>query len=204
MYALVIQSLLLLPVAGQLQIAPADITLTGPRATQRLLVLETQAGTVQSDRTRHAKFATSDPKIATVDASGQVRAVGDGEATITATHGDTTASAKVKAQKTREPFEESFINHVIPVLTRLGCNSGACHGALAGKGGFKLSLRGYDPVTDHFVMTRQVLGRRVDKLQPAHSLFLRKPTLTLPHGGGQKIEVESADYQLLADWIASG
>jgi Protein of unknown function (DUF1553)/Protein of unknown function (DUF1549) len=98
----------------------------------------------------------------------------------------------------------SFTNHVIPILTRIGCNSGACHGALAGKGGLKLSLRGYNPESDHFVLTRQALGRRIDRQQPARSLFLLKPTLSLPHGGGQKVEVDSPEYRILADWIASG
>src|SRR5207247_3184417 len=97
----------------------------------------------------------------------------------------------------------SFRNQVLPILTKAGCNSGACHGALAGKGGLKLSLRGYDPATDHFVLTRQALGRRVDRLEPAHSLILLKPTRTMPHGGGQRLEVDSDDYRLLADWIAS-
>ncbi len=98
----------------------------------------------------------------------------------------------------------SFRNTVIPILTRLGCNSGACHGALAGKGGMKLSLRGYDPETDHFVLTRQALGRRVDRQEPARSLFLLKPTLAVSHGGGQKLEVGSPEFQALAAWVASG
>lgn len=98
----------------------------------------------------------------------------------------------------------SFSNHVIPILTKLGCNSGACHGALAGKGGLKLSLRGYDPDADHFALTRQALGRRVDPQEPARSLLLLKPTLAVNHGGGQKLEVGSADYLKLADWIAQG
>ena len=74
--------------------------------------------------------------------------------------------------KAQEPYQPDFRNHVIPVLTRLGCNSGACHGALAGKGGFKLSLRGYAPADDHFVLTRQAQGRRVNRLEPAQSLML--------------------------------
>jgi hypothetical protein len=98
----------------------------------------------------------------------------------------------------------SFRNHVIPMMTKIGCNSAACHGALAGKGGFKLSLRGYDPEADHFVMTRQALGRRVDRIEPARSLVLLKPTMTLPHGGGLRIEVGSPDYQVLANWLAAG
>src|SRR3954466_319954 len=90
----------------------------------------------------------------------------------------------------------SFRHEIIPLLTRSGCNSGACHGALAGKGGLKLSLRGYDPEADHFVLTRQSQGRRVARLEPARSLLLRKPTLALPHGGGQKLEVGGSDYRL--------
>src|SRR5207249_1783250 len=78
------------------------------------------------------------------------------------------------------------------------------HGALAGKGGFKLSLRGYAPALDHFVLTRQTLGRRVDPVEPSHSLMLLKPTMAVAHGGGQKLDVDSVDYQILADWIASG
>jgi hypothetical protein len=100
--------------------------------------------------------------------------------------------------------DPGFVNHVIPMMTKVGCNSGACHGALAGKGGFKLSLRGYDPASDHFVMTRQALGRRIDLVEPSNSLILRKPTFAVPHRGGQKIEVGSREFQILADWIASG
>src|SRR5215510_11716081 len=98
----------------------------------------------------------------------------------------------------------SFRNQVLPILTRIGCNSGACHGALAGKGGLKLSLRGYAPADDYFVLTRQANARRVNLSEPARSLMLLKPTLALPHGGGQKLEVNSSDYRLLADWIAQG
>src|SRR5882724_5513168 len=80
----------------------------------------------------------------------------------------------------------SFRNDVIPMMTKIGCNSGACHGALAGKGGPKLSLRGYAPETDYFVLTRQAGGSRIDRLEPGKSLMLLKPTTAVPHGGGQK------------------
>ncbi|HMZ22790.1 MAG TPA: DUF1549 domain-containing protein, partial [Blastocatellia bacterium] len=98
----------------------------------------------------------------------------------------------------------SFRNHVIPVLTRLGCNSGACHGAAAGKGGFKLTLRGYDPEADFNVLTRQSLGRRVNKLEPAKSLMLLKPTMAIGHGGGKRLDVDSLEYKVLSEWIANG
>jgi hypothetical protein len=189
---------------ADLKILPADVTLTGPNASQRLLVLAEENGQVVGDQTPQAKFTSSHPAVAAVDAAGVVRAAGDGEATVTATVEGKRASVKVTVRKVKEPFAWSFRNHVIPMMTRVGCNSGACHGALAGKGGLKLSLRGYDPDSDHFVLTRQALGRRVDRSEPGRSLVLLKPTRAVPHGGGQKIEVGSADYHVLADWIAAG
>ncbi len=98
----------------------------------------------------------------------------------------------------------SFRRHVIPVLTKMGCNSGACHGAAAGKNGFALTLRGYDPDADYDTITRAAAGRRVNKLEPAKSLLLLKPTETLPHMGGKRFEVGSPEYAVLAGWIASG
>ncbi len=98
----------------------------------------------------------------------------------------------------------SFRNHVIPVLTRLGCNSGACHGALAGKGGFKLTLRGYDPEADYNVMTRQTAGRRINLMEPTRSLLLLKPTMKIGHGGGERLTIGSLEYRVLSEWIAGG
>jgi hypothetical protein len=189
---------------ADLGIMPAETTLTGPSASQQLIVVSQSNGHVTGDLTNQSQFTSSNLAVASIDPLGKVCAVGDGEALITATHGDHRASARVKVTRTKEPSEPSFRNHVIPMMTKVGCNSGACHGALAGKGGFKLSLRGYDPDTDHFVMTRQSLGRRVDPVEPAHSLLLLKPTMAVPHGGGQRIEVGSPDFRVLAEWIAAG
>src|SRR5205823_5425948 len=177
------------------KLLPGDIALTGPHARQQLLAVREENGKVVADQTRQAKYTSSDEKVAAVDAAGVVRAVGDGEAVVTAAHDGATAKVAVKVTKTKDEFQWSFRNHIIPMMTRAGCNSGACHGALAGKGGMKLSLRGYDPETDHFVLTRQALGRRVDSVEPQASLLLRKPTMTVSHGGGQKLEVESSDYR---------
>ncbi len=102
------------------------------------------------------------------------------------------------------PASPSFRNDVLPILSKAGCNSGPCHGALAGKNGFRLSLRGYDPVTDYFSLTREALGRRLVKMAPARSLILLKPTLTLPHGGGKRFEVDSPEYRVIAAWVAAG
>jgi hypothetical protein len=190
--------------AADLKVLPSELPLAGPHATQRLIVLAEESGKLISDLTDQAKFTSSNPAVATVDEAGTVRAVGNGEAVITATHSGKAVTAHVTVTGAKEPFTWSFRNHVIPIMTKIGCNSGACHGALAGKGGFKLSLRGYAPLTDHFVITRQTLGRRVDKLEPARSLLLLKPTMAVSHGGGQKLDVDSPEYRIFADWIASG
>lgn len=102
------------------------------------------------------------------------------------------------------PAKIEFENHVQPILARHGCNMGACHGALAGKGGFRLSLRGYDSPTDHFNITRQDRGRRIDLLQPEASLILAKPSGLIEHKGGVRLPSDSDDYRLLAEWIAQG
>lgn len=98
----------------------------------------------------------------------------------------------------------NFRNDVLPILSRLGCNSGACHGALAGKGGFRLSLRGYDPQADHASIAKQLRGRRIEIAYPGQSLLLTKPTGALPHKGGIRLDADSREYRVLADWIAAG
>src|SRR5262249_22917694 len=91
-----------------------------------------------------------------------------------------------------------------PLLTRFGCNAGACHGKQRGQNGFQLSLLGFDPTFDLHAIASAARGRRVFPASPEHSLLLLKATATVPHGGGRKIEPGSAAYQTLLDWIAAG
>ncbi len=98
----------------------------------------------------------------------------------------------------------TFRNHIMPLLAKAGCNSGACHGNMSGKGGFKLSLRGEDPAFDFLKLTRDQLGRRLDLNHPDASLLLRKATAAVPHEGGRRFAADSADYKLLRAWIAAG
>ena len=98
----------------------------------------------------------------------------------------------------------SFRHDVMPVLARAGCNAGACHGNLNGKGGFKLSLRGEDPAADLATLTRDMLARRTDPLRPDDSLILRKATGRVPHEGGPRFAPDSTEYRLLRSWIAAG
>jgi hypothetical protein len=103
-----------------------------------------------------------------------------------------------------QPARWSFRNHVQPALAKAGCSSGACHGAAAGQGGFRLSLRGYDDEGDWKSITRSALGRRLVLADPARSLLLLKPTGAVPHKGGTRFEVGSLEYKILSEWIAAG
>ena len=98
----------------------------------------------------------------------------------------------------------SFRHEVMPILARAGCNQGACHGNLNGKGGFKLSLRGEDPATDRLTLTRDMLARRTDPFRPDESLLLRKATGRVAHEGGPRFAADSTEYRLLRAWIAAG
>lgn len=102
------------------------------------------------------------------------------------------------------PIDWEFANHIEPILARNGCNMGACHGALAGKGGFRLSLRGYDPPSDHFNLVKQDNARRVELAQPESSLVLLKASGVVSHKGGVRLPVDSVDYRIMLDWIGAG
>src|SRR5262245_49364757 len=97
-----------------------------------------------------------------------------------------------------------FLTDVVPVLTKLGCNSGGCHGKATGQNGFKLSLLGYEPEVDYDALVKEARGRRLFLASPKQSLLLLKATATVPHGGGKRLEAGSDDYRTLLRWIKRG
>ncbi len=97
-----------------------------------------------------------------------------------------------------------FATEVVPILTRAGCNSGTCHGAAIGRGGFRLSLLGSEPEVDFDRITRERGGRRVQSGAPDSSLVLMKASGVVAHGGGVRLRRDSGDYRVLRDWVASG
>lgn len=103
-----------------------------------------------------------------------------------------------------EPASIDFERDIQPVLTRHGCNAGACHGKQRGQNGFQLSLLGFDSDFDHAALTKEGRSRRVTLSRPESSLLLTKPAGLVPHGGGIRLPVGSPGYQLLSDWIAAG
>lgn len=112
------------------------------------------------------------------------------------------ASAAADAAAERDRL--TFIRDVMPILNYSGCTAGACHGSAKGKNGFKLSLRGYDPEFDYRALLFEVSGRRFNRAVPAASLMLAKPTMRVPHEGGQRLEEGSDAFATVVDWIAQG
>jgi hypothetical protein len=187
-----------------IRLLPDTLTLAGRESTHGVLVERFRNGVAVGPFIGDFTLHSDNPEIVQVDrmrlvpmanGTAQVRLESPGAEgvvqTITVTGMD-------------QPSQWSFRNHVQPVLARQGCNSGACHGALAGKGGFRLSLRGYDPDRDYFSIVEQQLGRRVELADPAASLILTKPTMAVPHKGGLKLQPDSWHYRAIAEWIASG
>src|SRR5262249_901296 len=117
-----------LSAAPELAIQPPSAKLSGPEAWQQFLAEATE-GSYQRDWTRQAVWSSSNPLVAPVDKTGMVKPVADGEATITATANGVSASARVQIRNAKAPFAWSFRNDVAPVMTKMGCNQGACHGA---------------------------------------------------------------------------
>lgn len=188
--------------AGDLAILPKSIQLRGDSDKHAVLVVDDRGGHSRA-HVLDARLESSNSEIARIVGS-EVLPVANGEATITATKEGQTATATVKVTGLGDPHAWSFRRDVEPLFAKLGCNSGACHGALAGKGGFRLSLRGYDVAADHFRITREARGRRVELADPGRSLLLTKPTGALAHKGGVRFEVDEEPYKIISGWIQQG
>ncbi len=191
--------------ANAVGILPAEFTLFGRQGRQQLVVTGLVDGmptaVLPADR---VSLESSDERVFRIE-DGCAIAVGDGQAELIAKTDDgVVASAQVRVEGVDSDHRFSFRNDVQSVLSRLGCNMGSCHGALAGKGGFRLSLRGYDCDADYGSIARQLRGRRIEIADPGRSLVLAKPTGALPHKGGLRLAAGSRDYQVIAEWIASG
>src|SRR4051794_39361775 len=97
-----------------------------------------------------------------------------------------------------------FERHIMGLMGRMGCNSGSCHGSFQGKGGFRLSLFGYEPGKDYTTLARDLHGRRIDTVNPDNSLLLLKATGQIDHGGGRRFARDSWQYRVFREWITSG
>lgn len=184
------------------KVLPQAIELTGQESIATVLV-QVQHDHQIGEQITDAQLSIADEEVARL-VDGRVVAAGDGTTELVVRTALGNARIPITVQGCDKSQSWQFEAHVQSILARQGCNSGACHGALAGKGGFRLSLRGYDSRADHFTMTREDRGRRIEPADPGQSLILAKPSMLIPHKGGLRLEENSADYKVLAEWIAGG
>ncbi len=190
------------PLKG-LTVFPPQVSLSGPRDEQRLGVLGEGPDGKQRDLSRDAAFRSSNDAVARIE-GGVVRPAGDGDAVITVEAGGRSATVPVKVRGSAAETPVSFGREVVPVLTKAGCNQGACHGAQHGRGGFRLSLLGFDPAFDHAQIVQSAEGRRVVLSDPERSILLQKPTLVMEHGGGERLKANGRGYDLIRRWLEDG
>src|SRR5262245_43465840 len=169
----------------ELIVHPAQVKLSGPRDEQRLVVLGVWADGRTFDLTRLATISSSNAKVATAD-RGTVRPAGDGTTTLAVEAAGTKASIPVTVEKATADIPVSFSREVEPILTKAGCNSGACHGAALGRGGFRLSLFGFDPAFDHTQIVQSNEGPRVVVSEPEGSILVATPSHVMEHGGAEE------------------
>lgn len=189
---------------ASLEVRPPEVKLHGAAAEHGLLVTAVYADGRKLDVTTQARLTSTQPTIAAVSPAGRLLAVADGTCEVVVEFAGRQVNVPVSVSSSDNVAPPSFRNDVEPVLTRFGCNQGACHGKLAGQNGFRLSLRGYAPEWDYGWITREFDGRRISPTSPTESLLLKKPTGQMTHLGGRLFEPDNAAYRTLLRWIESG
>ncbi|WP_397568996.1 DUF1549 domain-containing protein [Schlesneria sp. T3-172] len=190
-------------VAPRLQAFPAKISLTNRRESQEVVVQLLAADGSNKDVTDLARMEIALPAVARL-ASGFVEPLADGQTELVIQYESFSTRIPIEVSHSKDPAEFRFRNDVLPVLTRAGCNTGKCHGSASGKDGFRLSLFGYDPAGDHYRITRELSGRRINLAAPADCLLVNKAIGQVNHTGGQCIEPDTAHYQTLIQWLTAG
>ncbi|MBB6049191.1 DUF1549 domain-containing protein [Armatimonas rosea] len=191
------------PKVARLEVTPSSVALDGRLARQRVLVTAVLSDGSRKDVTGQAKLSTWPPSLLQLAGSTLMPRT-DGTGALKAELGSVSAKIPVGVKNTGVAPTYSFVNDVAPTLAKLGCSQGTCHGAASGKGGFKLSLRGYAPEQDFLAIVKALSGRRITREAPERSLFLRKPLGELPHRGGTVLTKGSPEHQLLLGWLQQG
>ena len=187
-----------------IRIDPAAFVLDGKNASQRVVVTAIHADGIQEDVTGSALMTASPARKVVIVRPGVVLPGSDGPMRLAAVFEGHRAAASAMVVRSRVLPPVSFVNDVIPVLTKVGCNQGSCHGNAAGQHGFKLSLRGFDPGFDYDQIVTADGGRRVNLQRPDQSLVFQKPTGGQSHGGGLRLPEGSAGKDALLRWLTTG
>ncbi len=185
-----------------LRISPEAFTITPDDSGLQLLAAQDDSGSPR-DVTSQVEWTVEPPDLAKVEANGYLRPIRDGIVTVRAKLADSVASTKITLEpRSTRPWD--FAEDVVPILTRVGCNTGSCHGKADGQNGFHLSLFGYDPAGDFQALARADGQRRISRLVPEESLVLAKASGRVAHGGGPRLLAGSPEYRTVLDWIRDG
>lgn len=186
-----------------LEVHPALITITGPRSVQQVVVSGRYADGSVRDLTSFVSLKVEQNGIVDLNETF-IRGKANGTTNLIAEAGGKSVRVPLVVRDLDKEQPVSFRHQVIAALNVGGCNAGACHGTPSGKNGFRLSLRGYDPAQDYIQLTRDVLGRRTDRLDPLESLILKKGLGRVPHEGGARLGSDSVAVELLSGWLSEG
>ncbi|HUF63100.1 MAG TPA: DUF1549 domain-containing protein [Verrucomicrobiales bacterium] len=186
-----------------LEVEPAEVRLGNRYEYAQVVVTAVLKSGDREDVTRDVDWEVPGEWIS-AGKGGRLRGLRDGEGDVTLRYAGQTAVVKAAAQGMEDDFHPDYVRDIMPVISRLGCNQGTCHGSNDGRNGFKLSLRGYDPVFDVRALTDDLAARRVNLASPENSLMLLKATGAVPHEGGQRMKVGDDYYEILRAWIAEG
>ena len=188
---------------AELLIYPADISLSGARDQQSVVVQKLLPSGVTQDVTDAVEWAFEGGECIAFEGNVLLPA-SDGRGKLVASHGGESVSAEVTVEDAVDDPPLSLNLDVMPVFMKAGCNAGKCHGAARGQDGFGLSLFGYDAKGDHFKLTEELSGRRINLARPEASLLLTKAIGEAPHTGGKRFDEESESYQTMLRWIEEG
>ncbi len=187
----------------ELQVQPARLNFSRPGEARRVLVTGLSASGERLDLTESAEIEV-DNGIVELGQDRYLRALEAGRTQVTVKAGGHSAEIAVRVDPSPGPYKTTFLRDVLPIMNKVGCSLGVCHGAAKGKNGFKLSLRGYDAEFDHQALLYDMSGRRFNRADPPQSLMLAKPTQQVAHGGGLRLPLGSPYYNSILAWIQQG
>jgi hypothetical protein len=188
---------------ASLEVYPPDINLETTLDRQSFVVQAWFADGLSRDVTAEAKVAVANPALARREGN-VVYPLADGTTELVVEWGGKLVKLPVKVKDAAADRPISFKLDVMPVFMRSGCNVGSCHGAARGKEGFRLSLFGFDPDGDHYRLTREIPGRRINLALPAESLLMEKAGGKVPHAGGQRFKEGDEYWNTLMRWLEAG